>query len=165
MNSFKECIHCPAYCKTCKFNNNGDLKCTSCVHLYPENIYYGLNSKSLCIKCPSICEGCFWKESISNFGCKSCHIGYILKDDQCLSCPNIPQLGTGCEDCSMINPWINLNVTVVLAEIIAMLQTLMNVFQILIKPILNYMGVLELYIIHPLINMNVINAVKNLFQY
>jgi hypothetical protein len=100
MNSFKECIDCPAYCKTCKFNNNGDLKCTSCVHLYPENIYYGLNSESLCVKCPSICEGCFWKESISNFGCKSCHIGYTLKDDQCLSCPNIPQLGTGCEDCS-----------------------------------------------------------------
>jgi hypothetical protein len=64
------------------------------------NFFYGLNSESLCIKCPSICEGCFWKESTSNFGCKSCHIGYTLKDDQCLSCPNIPQLGTGCEDCS-----------------------------------------------------------------
>jgi hypothetical protein len=100
MNSQKQCIHCPSNCKTCEYDNNSNLKCTSCYYWDWAREYYGLNANSLCERCPNICRGCFWKESISGFGCSSCYFGYALKDDQCLSCPTIPEVGTGCEHCS-----------------------------------------------------------------
>ena len=100
MNSQKQCIHCPSNCKTCEYDNNSNLKCTSCYYWDWARKYYGLNANSLCERCPNICRGCFWKESISGFGCSSCYFGYALKDDQCLSCPTIPEVGTGCEHCS-----------------------------------------------------------------
>ena len=100
MNSQKQCIHCPSNCKTCEYDNNSNLKCTSCYYWDWAREYYGLNANSLCERCPNICRGCFWKESISGFGCSSCYFGYALKEDQCLSCPSIPEVGTGCEHCS-----------------------------------------------------------------
>ena len=118
MNSKKQCFKCSDYCTDCQFDGNDQLKCTACYKsfeyynygYYIYGTYYALNAESQCEKCPSLCRGCFWKQSISGFGCSDCYYGYALKDDQCLSCPTIPQLGEGCESCLMMHPRTNLDV-------------------------------------------------------
>ena len=101
MNSEKNCIACPNYCNSCDFNTNGILKCTSCYpdDYFPYYQYYALNSDSLCEKCPDKCRGCFWKESAHEFGCTNCFSGYAFRNDDCLYCSTISELGEGCSTC------------------------------------------------------------------
>ena len=99
MDENKNCIHCPNNCNACKFDANKSLKCTSCYNYYPSS-YYALNPDSLCQRCPTQCQGCRWIESKGGFGCTGCFYGSALKDNECLRCPTVPELGAGCEQCS-----------------------------------------------------------------
>ena len=113
-DSDKKCVSCPSDCSSCQFNANGNIICTSCftystyIGYYPKYyhriyyyIYYALNGQSLCKKCPEVCNDCFWKESKQDFGCKSCrYSNYVFKDDECIKCSTIPELGEGCDYCN-----------------------------------------------------------------
>ena len=108
MDSKKECHICPENCIACEFNQRGELKCTSCYKKYysrysydqSNNYFYELDAQSICRECPDQCLDCFWKESKNDFVCRNCYYGYALKDDDCLECSTISELGPGCESCS-----------------------------------------------------------------
>ena len=101
MDENRNCNHCPDHCSSCIFNNN-NLKCTHCYNYYfsTHTDYYALNANSLCQICPSECKGCLWKQSKGDFGCIECYYGSALKDDECFSCPSLPEFDNGCEQCS-----------------------------------------------------------------
>ena len=112
LDSNKNCVHCPNDCSACTFNSNGKLICTGCITGYKEYLsyyyyyykYFSLNGESLCQICPEACNDCFWKESTPEFGCKSCRYSDdILKDDKCIKCSTVPELGEGCYYCNFNN--------------------------------------------------------------
>ena len=103
MDENKNCVHCPEHCSSCIYDINNNLKCTSCNSYYnynSPNIYYALDANSQCQLCPTVCKDCLWIQSKEDFGCIDCYTGYALKNNECLECPTIPELGNGCELCS-----------------------------------------------------------------
>ena len=102
LNSDKNCLTCPDNCESCKIKSN-QIVCTKCKQRY------SLNNKGICKQCPEHCLECFWKNSINDFGCSECESdneysfenNYIIgKDDQCIRCQDIKELGgEGCIQC------------------------------------------------------------------
>ena len=118
----KECIKCPNNCYSCEYKNNipkcskceincleCDNNCESCIKDKDDTIKcskckykYGLYPNNTCGKCPENCNNCFWKEEIGEFGCSDCANPFdiIGKDDKCISCQNIDEIGgNGCAYC------------------------------------------------------------------
>ena len=94
LNSNSLCEACPSNCELCGTNEKGEFICQRCKDPYK------LIKNSECKPCPDNCHSCFWDEKKEEFGCTSCIYGYYLKDEKCLDCNDISELGDGCEDCS-----------------------------------------------------------------
>ena len=94
LNASSLCEKCPTNCERCGINEKGEFKCQKC------DTYYSLDDNSICQQCPNECGSCFWNKTKEAFGCIICKNGYALKDEQCLKCETIPELGEGCDSCS-----------------------------------------------------------------
>ncbi|MEE3325448.1 MAG: hypothetical protein VZR33_08955, partial [Methanosphaera sp.] len=92
------CHQCGHACNKCQFDENKNLKCTSCFNYYWfDHHYYGLHIDGTCQRCPSNCAGCTWMVSKNGFGCTGCYYQYALKNGDCPFCPSI---SAGCYSCS-----------------------------------------------------------------
>ncbi|ELP83902.1 hypothetical protein EIN_440760 [Entamoeba invadens IP1] len=97
----KICLECPENCKTCSDGttcnacDDGKLliedtkKCTENADC-PSN-YYKDNDNKKCVKCKNNCLTCENENK-----CLSCVDGYVISEDQCISCSSIQ----GCSKCS-----------------------------------------------------------------
>jgi len=77
----KECIECPSNCDTCKIDENGETKCSSC------EIGYSFNKDKTCQSCSGECSSCEFDENDNPTTCLGCIEGYVLiPQNSCLAC-------------------------------------------------------------------------------
>ena len=96
LNENHNCLECDNNCESCIKDKDDTIKCSKCEYKY------GLYPNNTCGKCPENCNNCFWKEEIGEFGCSDCANPFdiIGKDDKCISCQNIDEIGgNGCAYC------------------------------------------------------------------
>ena len=93
----QKCYACPTNCERCHLEDeeeeNGNFICDKCFY------HSSMNSEKQCIHCPSNCYTCEYNSNGIQ-ECTSCYSKSAVKNGQCVACPNIPELGPGCEYCS-----------------------------------------------------------------
>ena len=89
-----KCINCPKNCQKCKIAENNKIKCVAC-----NKKFALLNGE--CIDCPTGCATCDYNKAYDRIDCKKCNYNYALdKENQCVSCSSIPEIGgQACDTC------------------------------------------------------------------